>query len=129
MNKITNKKLLLGVYFLAMLVMLVYGLHIYVPLKIFITLLTKNTSGMLFIMINLKVVHSLVEEKDIVLALAIVATVRNFSSIICQFLAGYLLDYFSYSFLFMICFIVMIICFIMVIFYKVPSGNDKTLFM
>lgn len=83
---------------------------------------------MLYIMINLKVVNTIIDDNQQITALALVATLKNLVSIIFQNIAGYIIDLTSYSNLYLICFGCMIICLILVIFFKVDSGNDKKLF-
>ncbi|MBS7124492.1 MAG: hypothetical protein KH086_08940, partial [Coprobacillus sp.] len=61
-------------------------------------------------------------------ALAFVQTLRNLSSIIFQNIAGQILDVSSYQVLFALSVIVIIIGFILVVFFKVPSGKDQKLF-
>ena len=92
------------------------------------TLLTKHPSGMLYIMINLKIVSTLVPKEHQITALAFVQTLRNLSSIIFQNIAGQILDVSSYQVLFALSVIVIIIGFILVVFFKVPSGKDQKLF-
>ena len=83
---------------------------------------------MLFIMINLKVVNTIVDSKYQVTALSLVYTVRNFASIIFQNIAGFILDTSTYSHMFMGCFGVIVFAFILVLFFRIPSGNDQKLF-
>ena len=83
---------------------------------------------MLFIMINLKVVNTLIDEKHQITALAIVATLKNLVSILFQNAAGQILDMTSYSFLYMICFGCMVISLLLVIFFKIDKGTDQKLF-
>ncbi len=128
MDKIPNKKLLIIAFSMVMIQYAIYGFDLWMGLKVLITLITKHPAGMLFIMINLKVVSSLVDESYQITALAIVQTVRNLSSILFQNIAGQILDITTYQNLFLIALVVIGIGFILTLFFKVPSGNDKKLF-
>lgn len=101
-----------------------FGYH----LKSLLLLITKHPSGMLFIMINLKIVSTLVPKEHQITALAFVQTLRNLSSIIFQNIAGQILDISSYQILFALSLIVIVVGFVLVILFKVPSGKDQKLF-
>ena len=128
MDKLTNKRLLIIAYSMITIQFLCYALNVWLPLKVIITLITKHPSGMLFIMINLKIVSTLVPKEHQITALAFVQTLRNLSSIIFQNIAGQILDISSYQILFALSLIVIVVGFVLVILFKVPSGKDQKLF-
>ena len=128
MDKLTNKRLLIIAYSMITIQFLCYALNVWLPLKVIITLITKHPSGMLFIMINLKIVSTLVPKEHQITALAFVQTLRNLSSIIFQNIAGQILDISSYQILFSLSLIVIVVGFVLVIIFKVPSGKDQKLF-
>lgn len=128
MDKLTNKRLLIIAYSMITIQFLCYALNVWLPLKVIITLITKHPSGMLFIMINLKIVSTLVPKEHQITALAFVQTLRNLSSIIFQNFAGQILDISSYQILFALSLIVIVVGFVLVILFKVPSGKDQKLF-
>lgn len=128
MDKLTNKRLLIIAYSMITIQFLCYALNVWLPLKVIITLITKHPSGMLFIMINLKIVSTLVPKEHQITALAFVQTLRNLSSIIFQNTAGQILDISSYQILFALSLIVIVVGFVLVILFKVPSGKDQKLF-
>ena len=128
MDKLTNKRLLIIAYSMITIQFLCYALNVWLPLKVIITLITKHPSGMLFIMINLKIVSTLVAKEHQITALAFVQTLRNLSSIIFQNIAGQILDISSYQILFALSLIVIVVGFVLVILFKVPSGKDQKLF-
>lgn len=128
MDKLTNKRLLIIAYSMITIQFLCYALNVWLPLKAIITLITKHPSGMLFIMINLKIVSTLVPKEHQITALAFVQTLRNLSSIIFQNIAGQILDISSYQILFALSLIVIVVGFVLVILFKVPSGKDQKLF-
>lgn len=128
MDKLTNKRLLIIAYSMITIQFLCYALNVWLPLKVIITLITKHPPGMLFIMINLKIVSTLVPKEHQITALAFVQTLRNLSSIIFQNIAGQILDISSYQILFALSLIVIVVGFVLVILFKVPSGKDQKLF-
>lgn len=128
MDKLTNKRLLIIAYSMITIQFLCYALNVWLPLKVIITLITKHPSSMLFIMINLKIVSTLVPKEHQITALAFVQTLRNLSSIIFQNIAGQILDISSYQILFALSLIVIVVGFVLVILFKVPSGKDQKLF-
>ena len=128
MDKLTNKRLLIIAYSMITIQFLCYALNVWLPLKVIITLITKHPSGMLFIMINLKIVSTLVPKEHQITALSFVQTLRNLSSIIFQNIAGQILDISSYQILFALSLIVIVVGFVLVILFKVPSGKDQKLF-
>lgn len=128
MDKLTNKRLLIIAYSTITIQFLCYALNVWLPLKVIITLITKHPSGMLFIMINLKIVSTLVPKEHQITALAFVQTLRNLSSIIFQNIAGQILDISSYQILFALSLIIIVVGFVLVILFKVPSGKDQKLF-
>lgn len=128
MDKVSNKKLLVIAYSMVCIQFAVYGFDLCLPLKVLATFIAKHPAGMLFIMINLKVVHTIVDEKQIITALAFVATIKNLASIISQNIAGTLLDVTTYHSVFFIFFIVLMIGFVLTLLFKVEDGNDQKLF-
>ena len=128
MDKLSNKRFLIIAYSMITIQFLCYALNVWLPLKVIITLITKHPSGMLFIMINLKIVSTLVPKEHQITALAFVQTLRNLSSIIFQNIAGQILDISSYQILFALSLIVIVVGFVLVILFKVPSGKDQKLF-
>lgn len=128
MDKLANKKLLIIAYTMISIQFLCYAFNVWLPLKILVTLLTKHPSGMLFIMINLKIISTLVPKEHQMTALAFVQTLRNLSSIVFQNIAGQILDVSSYQVLFTLSIIVIGIGFILVLLFKVPSGKNQKLF-
>lgn len=128
MDRFSNKFLLSIATVMVCVQCIVYGLDLPMWLTVIVTLLVKHPAGMLFIMINLKVVNTLIDEKHQITALAIVATLKNLVSILFQNAAGQILDVSSYSFLYMICFGCMIISLLFVVFFKIDKGTDQKLF-
>lgn len=128
MDKIANKTLLIISISMVCLQCAVYGFDLSLIFILLITFLAKHPSGMLYIMINLKVINTLIDENQQITALAYVATLKNLVAIIFQNVAGNILDVTTYSNLYLICFGWMLVALILVIFFKISSGNDKKLF-
>ena len=128
MDKIANKTLLIISISMVCLQCAVYGFNLPLIFIVLITFLAKHPSGMLYIMINLKVINTLIDENQQITALAYVATLKNLVAIIFQNVAGNILDVTTYSNLYLICFGWMLVALILVIFFKISSGNDKKLF-
>ena len=128
MDKIANKTLLIISISMVCLQCAVYGFDLPLIFILLITFLAKHPSGMLYIMINLKVINTLIDENQQITALAYVATLKNLVAIIFQNVADNILDVTTYSNLYLICFGWMLGALILVIFFKISSGNDKKLF-
>lgn len=128
MNKIGNKQLLIIDFVLLVIQFASYAFIPNVIFQIIITVLTKSVTTMSFIMINMKVIATIVDNQHQMSAVAIVSTFKSFISITFQAIAGYLIDLYSYSsfysFLLICSFIGLILC----LFYKIPSGNEYHLF-
>ena len=73
--------------------------YAYIPnviIQMIMTFLTKTVTTMAFIMINMKVIATIIDGTHQMSALSIVSTFKSFSSIIFQAIAGYLIDLYSY---------------------------------
>ena len=128
MDKLANKKLLIIAYIMISIQFLCYAFNVWLPLQVLVTLITKHPSGMLFIMINLKIVSTLVPKEHQITALAFVQTLRNLSSIVFQNIAGQILDVSSYQILFSLSLIIIAFGFLLVLLFKIPSGKDQKIF-
>lgn len=128
MDRLSNKLLIVVAFTIATLQFGSYGFNLAMPIKVFMTFISKHPMGMLYIMIQLKVVHTIVEENQVIPALAIVATVKNLASIFSQIAAGYLLEVFSYSYVFIIFAAILLIDVILALFYKIEKGTELQLF-
>lgn len=128
MDRLSNKFLILVSFTMATLQFASYGFNMAMPIKILMTFMAKHPAGMLYIMIQLKVVHTIVEEKQVITALATIATVKNLASIFSQIAAGYLLEVFSYSHVFIIFTVILFVDVILAILYKIEKGTNLNLF-
>lgn len=128
MDKIANKVLLIIAFCMMIGLYSIYAFHLWMPLQVIATFIVKHPAGMLFIMINLKVVNTLVDAKYQITALALVQTCRNLSSVIFQNIGGQILNVTSYQNMFLCALGVIVIGLAMTLLFKIPTGNDKGLF-
>lgn len=128
MDKIANKKLLIIAFCMVIALYSIYAFHLWMPIQVIATFIVKHPAGMLFIMINLKVVNTLVDTKYQITALALVQTCRNLSSVIFQNIGGQILNVTSYQNMFLCALVVIMIGLLMTLLFKIPDGNDKGLF-
>ena len=128
MDKISMKKLLyicLGIIFLQYSV---YALDLGLISKIGMTLFSKHVTGMVLIMVTLKIVAGLVDEKYLVTAIALIQTARSLGTILIQNLAGHFLDSWGYEG--MNLFLAAVICLVclLALFLKLPERKGNQLF-
>lgn len=128
MNKIGNKQLLIISFLLLVVQFMTYAYIPNVFIQMMMTFLTKSVTTMAFIMINMKVIATIIDGTHQMSALSIVSTFKSFSSIIFQAIAGYLIDLYSYQFFYGFLFVCAIIGLVLCILYKIPSGNEHRLF-
>ncbi|MBJ8325499.1 MFS transporter [Streptococcus pacificus] len=128
MDKYTSKTLLFLPILLFGLQYSVYALNIGIFSKIIVTLLAKHTGSMLFIMVNLKIISSLVDKKIVITALAVAQTVLSLSSIVFQNIIGFILDYSSYEVMAWFLVATLILAFILVKIIPLPDGKEQQLF-
>lgn len=128
MNRLTNKQLLVGIFILLIIQFLTYSYIHQSVIVIIVSICTKAVSTMLFIMLNLKIVSTIVDIKHQMSALALVQTCRNLGSIVFQWIAGYLIDFYSYDIFYLILALLSIVGMIICLLYRIPSGNDQHLF-
>lgn len=128
MDRCTSKKLSLIAFSLAMIQLLIYGLSMPMAAKIGITLMAKHPAGMLVIMINLKIVSSLVSPKQQISALALAATVKNLASIVFNNLAGTMIDMEGYALTFLILAGILAVGMLLLVVFRLPKGTDQHLF-
>lgn len=128
MDRVKSKHLLLLSVGCVCFQYLVYALNINLLSIILATLLVKHTTGMLFIMVNMKIVSSLVNRHVLMSALALVQASRSLASILFQAMAGQILNITGYANL---CWVLVFFLggiFVAVFFLELPSGNQEKLF-
>lgn len=128
MDRLTSKTIFTAVIILIGLQYLVYWLPLDLTYKVLVTLLFKHTTGMVFIMLNMKIVNSLVDKAVLITALSLVQTIRSLGSITFQNISGFILDHSSYNALFFFLLMTMVLSFIFLQFLRLPNGNEEALF-
>ena len=128
MDKIANKTLLLVVFGLVVIEMVVYGLDLPLPLIIVATFLGRHPPAIVNIMTNMKVVNTIVDPRQQITGLALVKTCQSFGTIISNNIGGRIADAAGYPAMFLFLLALIGAGLIGVVFFNVPSGNDKKLF-
>ncbi len=128
MDKIANKTLLMGVFVLVVIEMVVYGLNLPLPLVIVATFLGRHPPAIINIMTNMKVVNTIVDARQQIAGLALVKTCQSFGTIISNNIGGRIADAAGYPAMFLFLLAMIAVGLAGVVFFQVPSGNDKKLF-
>ena len=128
MDKIPNKVLLLGVFAMVVIEMVIYGLNMPLPLIIVATFIGRHPPAIINIMTNMKVVNTIVDPRQQITGLALVKTCQSFGTIISNNIGGRIADAAGYPAMFMFLLAMIAVGLVGVVFFKVPSGNDKKLF-
>jgi OHS family lactose permease-like MFS transporter len=128
MDKISNKVLLMGVFAMVVIEMVIYGLNMPLPLIIVATFIGRHPPGIINIMTNMKVVNTIVDPRQQITGLALVKTCQSFGTIISNNIGGRIVDAAGYPAMFLFLLAMIAVGLVGVVFFKVPSGNDKKLF-
>ena len=128
MNRFTNKQLLMSVFVLLFAQFFTFSFISSLIIQIIILFLTKTVATMAFVMINLKIITTIVDNSRQNTALSLVSACKSFSSILFQMLAGYLIDFTSYQMFYFVLFIYSVVGIILVFFFKVPTNKDLKVF-
>lgn len=128
MDKISIKKLLYIPLFIMLLQYVIYGLNLGLTSKILVTLISKHATGMLLIMVSLRIVASLIDEKYLVTAIALVQTLRSLGTIFIQNIAGTIADKWGYSEMSFFLVAILLVVLVCIFFLKIPEKNTHSLF-
>ena len=128
MDKIPNKVLLMGVFAMVVIEMVIYGLNMPLPLIIIATFIGRHPPTIINIMTNMKVVNTIVDPRQQITGLALVKTCQSFGTIISNNIGGRIVDTAGYPAMFLFLLAMVAVGLVGVVFFKVPSGNDKKLF-
>lgn len=128
MDKVPVKKLLLIALSILALQYLIYGLDLGLTSKVIMTLASKHITGMLLIMVTLKIVASLVDQRFLVTALAFVQTVRSLGTIAIQNISGAIIDQAGYEMMTFFLVGIMVLVLLLALFLKVPEKEGQNLF-
>ena len=128
MDKVPNKTLIMISYTMYLIQFAVYAFDLPLPFMIAATLAAKHAAGMLYIMINLKVITTIVDRRHTMTALAFMAASKNLVSMLSQNIAGRMLDTAAYADVYKIYLAVMTAGWVLAYLFKVESGNEHKLF-
>ena len=128
MDKVSNKILLMGIFILVVIEMIVYGLNMPLPLVIIATFIGRHPPAIINIMTNMKVVNTIVDARQQIAGLALVKTCQSFGTIISNNIGGRIVDAAGYPAMFLFLLALVGAGLVGVVFFQVPSGNDKKLF-
>lgn len=128
MDKVPIKKLLYIPLEILLLQYVIYGLDLGLTSKILLTLMSKHATGMLLIMVTLKIVANIVDENYLVTAIALVQTARNLGTILIQNIAGDIIDKSGYEMMSFFLAGVMVLVLVLAFFLKVPNKSNQKLF-
>ncbi|MDQ0223064.1 MFS transporter [Streptococcus moroccensis] len=128
MDQMTSQRIFMIATLLVCLQYGIYALDLGLPSKVIMTLLAKHTTGMLFIMVNMKIVSSLIQPRYLITALSLVQAVRSLGSIMTQNIVGHILDHYSYSAMSWFLAIVSVLLLVFIPFLKLPTGQDQKLY-
>lgn len=128
MDKVPIKKLLYIPLGILLLQYVIYGLDLELTSKILLTLMSKHATGMLLIMVTLKIVANIVDENYLVTAIAWVQTARNLGTILIQNIAGDIIDKSGYEMMSFFLAGVMVLVLVLAFFLKVPNKSNQKLF-
>ncbi|MBR3160009.1 MAG: MFS transporter [Atopobiaceae bacterium] len=128
MDKVPNKILLLICFALVVVQMVTYGLDLPLPVIIVITFLCKHPPVIINVMANMKVVNTIVDARLQITGLALVKACQSFGTIVSNNIGGRIVDASGYPPMFLFLLAVIAVGLVGVVFFQVPSGNDKKLF-
>lgn len=128
MNRFSNKALLMMILIILIVQYAAYSLIPILAVKIVATLLCKHVAGMLFTMVNLKIIATIIGSEFQIGALALVGTIRSLSSLAFQNLGGYVIQTTSYEIFYLTLMAFAILALIITFFYKLPKGNESGMF-
>ena len=128
MNCFSNKQLLMSVFVLLFVQFFTFSFISSLIIQIIIVFLTKTVATMAFVMINLRIISTIVDNARQHTALSLVSACKSFSSILFQMLAGYLIDFTGYQMFYFVLFICSVVGMILVFFFKVPTNKELKVF-
>ncbi len=128
MDRMKNKMLLMAVF---CLLAVQFGAYAFVPSAAFqsaAAFFTKSVATMAYIMINLKVIASIVDKRYQMTALALVAALKSLFTVGFQTVCGYLLDHGTYEGLYLLLLGVAAVGIVLIFISPIPDGTKEKLF-
>lgn len=128
MDRLSNKILLIIPTLIVLAQFFSFGFNLWLPIQVFWTLFAKHPASMIFVMMNLKIVATLIPEDQQISALALIQTIRNLASMLAQSLFGWLLEKSGYHQMFLIAFGLIACVLLALIFYRIPKSPKQKIF-
>ncbi|WP_345893094.1 MFS transporter [Holdemania massiliensis] len=127
-NHIPNKTLLLIEFILLILQFATMAFIPWLPIKIVVILCTKSVATMAYIMINMKVIRTIVDVRYQMTALSIVMTAKNFVTIGFQVISSHLIDHGGSQLFYCFLFIVSCLAFGITLKSRMPKGDTVAMY-
>lgn len=127
-NKVKSKTLLLAALVMIGLQMFVYAIGNNTILYALATLLINSVVAMFYVMLNMKIVATLVSGAYQMTALSVVAVIRNLGTVPFQILAGKILDRYSYGALYGYLFAIVVVAILVTLGLRMPVVDDKKIY-
>ncbi|MBE6994948.1 MAG: MFS transporter [Ruminococcaceae bacterium] len=128
MNRVHSKKLLLLAYTMIMVQFAVYAFVPLIPVRAVTTVLIRSVTTMIFLMLNLKIVATLVPPESRMTALALVASFKSLVAIGFQRLGGAIIDNMSYERFYLTLLCVTAAGFVLSLLSPIDSGDGLDMF-
>ncbi len=128
MDQMTSKSLTYISFFMALAMVVCCFMPSLTSFQLPVVMLTKHPSGMIFIMLNLKIVTSLLATPQVLSGLAFVAAVKNLVSMMFNSMIGLAIDWAGYEMAFAGLGLCLVIGLGIVFFFKMPKGQNLKLF-
>ena len=128
MDKVPNKVLLLVCFSLVAANMAVFAFDLPLPVILVAVLVCKHPPVIVNIMTNMKVVNTIVDARLQITGLALVKACQSFGTIVSNNIGGRIVDAAGYPQMFLFLLGMIVVGLVGVVFFQVPSGNDKKLF-
>ncbi len=128
MDQMTSKSLTYISFAMALVLVLCCFIPSLDSIQLPVVMLTKHPSGMIFIMLNLKIVTSLLAAPQVLSGLALVAAVKNLVSMLFNSIMGLAIDWAGYEMAFAGLGLCLILGAGIVFCFKMPKGQNLKLF-
>ena len=130
MNRFSNKQLLMSVFILLCIQFFTFSFLSSLIIQIMIVFLTKTVATMAFVMINLRIISTIVDNARQNTALSLVSACKSLHSIVFSNACWlFEFDFTGYSMI-LFCFYLFVVLLVMVLvfFFKVPTNKDLKVF-
>ncbi len=127
-DRLANKHLLLIVFTLDIIQFSAYAFAPMLGVKIIAALLTKAVATTAYMMINMKVIATIVDAHHQMAALGIVSMCSSFMSVIVQAIGGNVIDTASYQMFYGLLFGISVVGFLLCLAVKINDGKNTRLF-